>query len=1583
MRRMTRTLLLGAVTLCAFAPGFGCAEERDPISHVQPNALPKTFFLGADLKSPQDDPSFYARTTIVDVGFGATQQDLFVGNPSQLSIIKWEIAEDQLIGRLAYEQVESTDGKGVKPSLAGKNSGQAIFAFKIESHFDIRRDYNPQTGEENNVVVENSNDRPWYEREYIRVDFSKNLINDAYHFDVLSDLGLNGVKYNPLDYAVTDPDNLNAPAFDKNGGYFDVTNKVMATPETIDLSKVDWAQEYGIKAIAACDADSDNAAGKGPWGSCTPVELTVRQSFRRVDPNDYQPIDQDGVRFSAYGAFDTTRQGYDAAYGMTDQRWHRFVDRYDIWERSHYYKDPAKMDGAVTCNAQATTPVGSDPNRDEDKDGTADECTAVKDATGTGGSQCDVFSHKCTLPYQLRTQKPVVWYQTVDSTNDFFEGTQWAAHEWDVAMRSAGQVAKYAECKATQGANCEKYAIYTGQQEENEDAIALAREVDDCRRGVAYTDKNRDEARCVALADELGQRRGLSAGVIAVAKLPEAVVLCHSPVEAGDPSACGDAKKTDDKGLVVERNRLPAGITANQCRELLRNGPRSDAEKSTLTTCRAATIVRFGDLRYQQIMNVDGPQSQGPWGIMADASDPLTGRKISSNVTVYTHINHTAAQGFVDQMRYVAGELKTEDVTNGTNVRDYAAAAQAAGAGGFQPMSKDRMFSQLGAAAGLSIQKASQFPVVTADQVAQVRSKIASMQDVTADTRAPSVNQPIYEARRASAVRSGLDAQLVTPSSQRLAGVSPAAYTDGMRGSVSQFQGQNPALNRQLDMLRETAMESRGTCRVDGDALTLAPYSVAAVSEEMQSKFGKFNAADDKGTQLERANRIRGFVEQRIQYAVIGHEMGHSMGLRHNFVSSSDAFNYRPQYWQLRTRNGAVSQPCTDLAADGAACVGPRYFDPVTKEEARNIQPMFMQSSIMDYPGEFAQNLVGLGAYDFAAVRMFYGDAVGVYADAATYNGKSRAGHIALNKLNSFGGLTGWQYGTDTTGQSTVHYSQLQKEAKLISDCHEVDVAAFTPANWNEAKYGTWSPLLDGLIVSVDGKATRCRTQPQDYVQWNQLRLANAGEASRAASHGPAIDPQGRIRVATAFASDNRADIGNSAVFRHDNGADPYEQVSFLVSQSEMLHIFSDYRRGRTSFSVRNSASRWRKRTAEKIRDIGKSTALFFTLYPDQRTALVNELRENVLAAGMAFDYFSRELSRPESGGHFQAPGGILRSVNDTNGAGASLLTVPTGATGYFGNIAFGGAPLESMLAEDKGDFDVEYTMNAGSYYKKVWTPMLMTESVDKFVSASRGDFLDARYRAVSLADIFPDGYRRWFGNMLTGDDFVRGVRVAADASGRPLTEAGTKYPAEALGTTSYWRPTPEVCFPKQGTTLCSDLAAATIGNNPPSVAILDPQVGWEVQRFLIAWTMNYLPENQKTDWLNQMDVFQLGTDSDPGNPNRIEFHDPNGKVFVARTYGKETIFGKSVQKGIAARVLEYANELLAAAYETDAVTHNGTTWYQAKLDANGQPIPKIAAGATAAANARALSDYTSVIDFLRRSVVAFGYGEPKERAFR
>jgi hypothetical protein len=49
----------------------GCAEELDPRSYVQPNALEKSFFVGAKLRDASDDPEFYMRNTIVEVGYGS------------------------------------------------------------------------------------------------------------------------------------------------------------------------------------------------------------------------------------------------------------------------------------------------------------------------------------------------------------------------------------------------------------------------------------------------------------------------------------------------------------------------------------------------------------------------------------------------------------------------------------------------------------------------------------------------------------------------------------------------------------------------------------------------------------------------------------------------------------------------------------------------------------------------------------------------------------------------------------------------------------------------------------------------------------------------------------------------------------------------------------------------------------------------------------------------------------------------------------------------------------------------------------------------------------------------------------------------------------------------------------------------------------------------------------------------------------------------------------------------------------------------------------------------------------------------
>ena len=108
-----------------------------------------------------------------------------------------------------------TDRATALAELADQNSGQIVAAFKIESHFDIKRNYNPTTGEELNIIEENTTDSPWYAREYMRVDWSQNLITNAYQLDTLAAMSAfdDAFKYEPVAYSATDPSDPDAPSF--------------------------------------------------------------------------------------------------------------------------------------------------------------------------------------------------------------------------------------------------------------------------------------------------------------------------------------------------------------------------------------------------------------------------------------------------------------------------------------------------------------------------------------------------------------------------------------------------------------------------------------------------------------------------------------------------------------------------------------------------------------------------------------------------------------------------------------------------------------------------------------------------------------------------------------------------------------------------------------------------------------------------------------------------------------------------------------------------------------------------------------------------------------------------------------------------------------------------------------------------------------------------------------------------------------------------------------------------------------------------------------------------------------------------
>jgi len=1526
-----RSSIIGALGLLVAVAG--CAEERAPINRVQPNALDKSFFVGKDLQDSSDDPEFYSQATLIDVGYGADQDGLFTSTYAQpVSRVKWTIQEDMLIARLTHERIDGTDGRGVGTGFL-KNEGVVAAAFRIEKHFDIQRQYNSTTGEETNVIEENAVDRPWYQRQYMRVDWSTNLNTDSYDFDMLSMLGVyGGIKYESSKYYVNDPQDPNAPVFSTRDGYFDVTTKAFAVPQLVDLSHLGW----GIDTFPACYLPAAIAGGKAPTASCNPIELTIRQSFRTVVDNDYEPIDWDGLRFQAYGAFQSERTGYARLYGMTDDRQYRFINRYNIWQRSHYYTNPAEMKGAVECYTPATTPAGMDANRDDDGDGTADECVAVG-----RGSQCDTFKQKCTLPYRDREVRPQAWYYTSGSNQEFFDSTAIATHEWDVALRTAVLAGRYAECIATSGAEkpdiscAEQFPVYSGQQEENEDAINLAAEVQSCRMGRAYAEF---QGNCEIVAEKVGADRGYSAGVIAVAKMEPTIVLCHSPVEHGDPAACGGP-------------RLPASMTAAQCDEAFDNG-----DSRVIAKCNEALTVRRGDLRYHQVNVLKAPQTPSPWGIMVDSHDPITGEKIAASINVWSHVTDLATQGLVDLARYARGELTTEQITDGRYVSDWSQVALAASRGGSLPaLTAAEVDSKIAAVANLSDDKFREalemrLPRSVEERIADYSHRL---QGINTDIRrGTSSKRPIYEARRSKALGSQLEAELITPAMQELVGGGLAQI---MPELASPLRGANPSTTRDLRQLRELALAERGACML-GEAP--APVSIASMADHLERKFGKFDSFDPIATQIERAERMRKYLAHKFNYAVIAHEMGHSMGLRHNFVSSSDAFGYRPQYWQLRTQDTARNVACESVN-EPAGCIGPRYFDPVSEEQADQLIQMFMHSTVMDYPGDLAQDMVGLGAYDFAATRAFYGNTVAVFQDANFKAGTPR-GTGMLAKMDNFGGIVGikpsigGEGGRAVNQTSNFHYSQLQNVYKLIQDCQNINVGSYKPAYWNEERDGTWDPLLDGLLVKVAGEYTRCRSQPVDYVRWDTLRMPTGSEIRNYNRGGPAVDSENRVRVPYGFATDGWADHGNLSVFRHDNGADPYELFDFLITQQEMNHIFDNYRRNRLTFSVKGAVNRTLGRYNEKLRDAAKGLGLMVNVYrnlgvqegisPDKLFAQVvkfNHWEENVLAAEIAFNHFARQLQRPQSGINAEISYGpeidpVLRFNENATGLTKRII-VPTGATGKFGNVGYGGKLLENSFASNRGEYNTSYEMNAGSYYEKAYTSMLMTESVDNFVSSDRDDFLDARFRAISLADMFPDGYRRWLANNLTGDDEIRGPRVVTDAAGKPLADS-EGFPLFGIGWTNWTsKDGPEVCFQEPMSLKCSTSV-------PTDTRPLDPQIGWEQQKFLIAWTLQYLPENQKQTWLSQLRLWEMGADADPVFQNRIEFHDPLGRVYVAKTFGKETIFGKSVQKAPAARVLEWANSLLKKAYVVTEVDHDGdgqADWYVPVLGADGLPQVK------------------------------------------
>ena len=169
LMQLRKWLFLGlALTVTGL---WGCAEEVDDIDRVSTAGLrfEKSWLEG----------EWYFRQTVVDAP--PTVGLLFDGIESKVEKVRFEIRENELIAVRVHESIPGIEQDARLPGA--EIEGSPVMSWPITSHYDVIRDYNRTTGEQGNVLTTDSEERPWYERDYMTVNWSL-----QHHFGPATDL---------------------------------------------------------------------------------------------------------------------------------------------------------------------------------------------------------------------------------------------------------------------------------------------------------------------------------------------------------------------------------------------------------------------------------------------------------------------------------------------------------------------------------------------------------------------------------------------------------------------------------------------------------------------------------------------------------------------------------------------------------------------------------------------------------------------------------------------------------------------------------------------------------------------------------------------------------------------------------------------------------------------------------------------------------------------------------------------------------------------------------------------------------------------------------------------------------------------------------------------------------------------------------------------------------------------------------------------------------------------------------------------------------------------------------------------------
>ncbi|MEI6790850.1 MAG: hypothetical protein WCK42_06690, partial [Myxococcaceae bacterium] len=288
-----------SITLICFIFWSSCASHKKTINHIG-DSYDKAMF-NPNWETSLLSPEWYYRMTVVDTAPGSKALSIGDGHWLHPETIRFEITYDLLIGWRSQPTVPGSEAEN------SNYRGAPVVAFKITSHFDAARNYDPMTSAKGNLLIENVTDHGWDKRRFIKVDFSKNLVEELKRKD-------EGIVEMDNAFAVgkNDPSNPKRCRFED--GYFELTTRQGV--------QVDIYKYYGLNGEAfKMDASA-------------PV-IDLRFSFlRKPEKTSYQPLNYTDNLFDKFGFYRvafTGQQQWDPFRGILESQKNYNITRFNIW----------------------------------------------------------------------------------------------------------------------------------------------------------------------------------------------------------------------------------------------------------------------------------------------------------------------------------------------------------------------------------------------------------------------------------------------------------------------------------------------------------------------------------------------------------------------------------------------------------------------------------------------------------------------------------------------------------------------------------------------------------------------------------------------------------------------------------------------------------------------------------------------------------------------------------------------------------------------------------------------------------------------------------------------------------------------------------------------------------------------------------------------------------------------------------------------------------------------------------------------------------------------------------------------------